>query len=499
MSEHPPADPEDSPPLRGVAEERAVLRQRSAVNFVGLAGATALQFLLVVVVARVLRRHDVGVFLEAFAIVRLGTIIFALGLDVTAIRYVAHHGALLDEASSRSIARFCVVGAAAASTAGALAIMVGAPVISSAFHAPSLARALVLMAPAIPLGAVETVLTSISRGRGSMRPYVWIDQLLDGTAKFTFVCAAAYLGFGLDGAAAAYALAALLPLVAATIVCAPYILGVPLPTRAAARSALRFSGFQWGTALFGVALLWADSLILGLLRDPGQVAVYSVSVRFGLIGIVFVTPVSTALQPQIAACFARNEISRLSHLYTYATFLSTLFGVLPLALVIVFGRTLIDTAFGSQYSAGYAALVAIALGQAVNAATGPSGYVVSMIGRPDLLLRSGAIALAVNVGLSLVLVPSLGATGAGIAAGSCYAVINILRTVFVWRCLKVHPYAAWLRPVTMSLLAATAAAYFIGRALPFPAAASATIGALGAVGVAAALVRWTYVRPHPAG
>lgn len=465
----------------------------------GLAGATALQFLLVVVIARVLDRRDVGVFLEAFAIVRLGTIIFALGLDVTAIRYVAHHGALLDEASSRSVARFCVVGAAVFSTLGTLALILGAPLISHAFHAPDLAKALVLMAPAIPFGAVETVLTSVSRGRGSMRPYVWIDQLLDGAAKFSFVCTAAYLGFGLDGAAGAYTLAALLPLAAAVVVCAPYIRGVPLPTWATVRSALRFSGFQWGTALFGVALLWADSLILGLFKDPAQVAVYSVSVRFGLVGIVFVTPVATALQPQIAACFARNELSRLSHLYTYATFLSTLLGVLPLALVVVFGKTLIDTVFGPQYSAGYAALVAVALGQAVNAVTGPSGYVVSMIGRPDLLLRSGAVALAVNVGLSCLLVPSLGATGAGIAAGSCYAVLNILRTVFVWRCLHMQPYGAWTRPVAFSLLCGAAIAYLLGRALPFPTVASATIGTFAAVGVAAALVRLTYLRPHPAG
>ena len=484
--------------MREHAHERELLRRRSALNFAGLAGATALQFLLVLVIARLLDRRDVGVFVEAFAIVRLATIVFSVGLDVTAIRYVAHHGALRDDDASRSLARFCVVAAAVASTAGGLAVLAAAPLLARALHAPELARALVLMAPAIPLGAVETVLTSISRGQGSMRPYVLIDQLLDGAAKFAFVCTAAYAGLGVDGAAGGYALAALLPLIAALVVCGPYVRGVPTATRAEARAAMRFSAFQWGTALFGVALLWADSLILGVLRDPAQVAVYAVSVRFALIGIVFVTPVSTALQPQIAACFARNEIGRLSHLYTYATFLSTVLGVLPLVLVMVFGRTLIATAFGAQYEAGYAALLAIAIGQAVNAATGPSGYVVSMIGRPDLLLRSGAVALAVNVGLCLALVPSLGATGAGIAAGSCYAVLNLLRTWFVWRTLRLHPYHRWPQPVAIALLAATVCAYAVGRALPLPAVASATIGALAAAAVTAALVRRAYAAEAPA-
>jgi O-antigen/teichoic acid export membrane protein len=142
-------------------------------------------------------------------------------------------------------------------------------------------------------------------------------------------------------------------------------------------------------------------------------------------------------------------------------------------------------------------LVAIAAGQAVNAATGPSGYVVSMIGRPDLLLRSGAIALAVNVGLCLALVPALGATGAGIAAGTCYAVLNLLRTAFVWRCLRMHPYHGWPRAVTVTLLCATASAYLVGRAVPLPAVASAVVGALAAVAVAAALQTRTSLRLSP--
>jgi O-antigen/teichoic acid export membrane protein len=133
----------------------------------------------------------------------------------------------------------------------------------------------------------------------------------------------------------------------------------------------------------------------------------------------------------------------------------------------------------------------------VNAVTGPSGYVVGMIGRPDLLLRSGAIALALNVGLSLALVPALGATGAGIAAGSCYAALNLPRTAFVWRCLHMHPYHGWPRAVTITLLCATACAYLLGRALPLPAVMTAVIGALAAVGVAAALVTRTSLRPRP--
>src|SRR5712691_9278547 len=77
---------------REAGEERRLAR-RSAFNFVGLASANALQFGMVWVLARKLGPHDAGVFFEGFAAVRLLSVVAALGLDVTAVRYVATHRA----------------------------------------------------------------------------------------------------------------------------------------------------------------------------------------------------------------------------------------------------------------------------------------------------------------------------------------------------------------------------------------------------------------------
>src|SRR5438874_6250734 len=60
----------DGGPSRAGAES-SLLARRSAFNFVGLASASALQFGLVVVLAAGLGKHDAGVFFEAFAALRL--------------------------------------------------------------------------------------------------------------------------------------------------------------------------------------------------------------------------------------------------------------------------------------------------------------------------------------------------------------------------------------------------------------------------------------------
>ena len=73
--------------------ETTTLVQRSAMNFVGLAAANAMQFALVLMIGRSLNQDAAGIFFEGFAAVRLLSVLAVLGLDVTAIRYVAVHRA----------------------------------------------------------------------------------------------------------------------------------------------------------------------------------------------------------------------------------------------------------------------------------------------------------------------------------------------------------------------------------------------------------------------
>ena len=73
--------------------EEGRLARRSAFNFVGLGAANAFQFGMVWVLARRLGQHDAGVFFEGFAAIRLLSVVASLGLDVTAVRYVAVHRA----------------------------------------------------------------------------------------------------------------------------------------------------------------------------------------------------------------------------------------------------------------------------------------------------------------------------------------------------------------------------------------------------------------------
>ena len=130
--------------------ETTTLVQRSAVNFVGLAAANAMQFALVLMIGRSLNQNAAGVFFEGFAAVRLLSVLAVLGLDVTAIRYVAVHRARGEHDHARAAVALSVLLAGGASIAIAALVFALAPQLSDLFGAHELQYVLRVMVLSLP-------------------------------------------------------------------------------------------------------------------------------------------------------------------------------------------------------------------------------------------------------------------------------------------------------------------------------------------------------------
>src|SRR5437867_368672 len=151
---------ETKPP--GTGEERR-LAQRSAFNFVGLAAANVLQFGMVWVLARKLGQHDAGVFFEGFAAVRLLSVVAALGLDVTAVRYVATHRAHDDAGGAGAAIRLSLLLSGTLSLIAAAITFALASPLAQAFGAADLAPVLRIMSAALPAVVLQMVLIGATR------------------------------------------------------------------------------------------------------------------------------------------------------------------------------------------------------------------------------------------------------------------------------------------------------------------------------------------------
>ena len=112
-------------------------------------------------------------------------------------------------------------------------------------------------------------------------------------------------------------------------------------------------------------------------------------------------------------------------------------------VMLVFAPTVLELLFGSGFAQGASALRILSATMLVATACGPIDVVLLMSGRSMLSLANLVIALILNIGLNLLLVPRIGISGAAIAWLAAILSTNLLPLAEVWMILRIQP---WSRP-----------------------------------------------------
>jgi O-antigen/teichoic acid export membrane protein len=110
--------------------------------------------------------------------------------------------------------------------------------------------------------------------------------------------------------------------------------------------------------------------------------------------------------------------------------------------------------------------VILALGQLVNAATGPCGTVLNMSGRVGLNMADNIAALLLNVLLNLWLIPAYGIIGAAVAWAVSLAVVNVARVLQVRAVTGALPVTAGMLKGLLAGLAALLAGLVVRLLVP---------------------------------
>lgn len=177
------------------------------------------------------------------------------------------------------------------------------------------------------------------------------------------------------------------------------------------RGLLVFSAFASLAAFYGSI----DGLLLNWLAGNATLGIY----RIAMVGVQlitgFVAAINTIVQPSIASLHAAGDKDRLQRLLTTNARVTVLLAAPPVAILALFGQPLLSFGFGDAYGAGAPALAIAALGQLAVSLAGPVMNLLILTGNERTALRclfSGTVA---NCGLCLLLIPSLGMSGAAIA------------------------------------------------------------------------------------
>lgn len=177
-----------------------------------------------------------------------------------------------------------------------------------------------------------------------------------------------------------------------------------------------------------------DILMLAPLAGMSAVGLYGAALRMTGVQTAPVAVVSTVITARISEAFAAGRDRQGKRLFFAALAFATLYAGSFAAVVIAFSEQVITVVFGDAFSEGAMVLSILAVAQVGAAMNTPASSFMLMTGREGAFSKITSIALLVNVGLNLWLIPKMGASGAALA--TC-ASMWLLSGFQLWQCIRI--------------------------------------------------------------
>ncbi len=482
---------------RDLAPERAgdvrVVAKGGAVQMLGQITQKLVTFLLVAVMVRMLGTADYGLYRQVFQILMVATTLSSGGFPAAAVRFIVMARVVKDPNASRGAARTTIAGAAVASLVVFAVGFIAADDIAAAFaDSPSsrsyLAFLLRVGAAYVPLYGCMQVLRFCTQAYRTMVPSVMVGNVVQPLSRFGLTVAALLTGFAVTGAVVALVASAVIALVAGfwyyrKLLSDEERVAVP---RAKVGPILRFVLPQAGVALFSTQSLGLGILLIGVFGVDREVGLYGIAQSLQLAGGMFLNSIVGIWAPVVVQIYERGEIARLQSLYQTINRWVATFSV-PIFMALMIQPELFVLLLSGRAESEAAILVSIlAAGNLFYVATGPSGYLLAMTGRPTVNLVNSLVSVGLYVGLGIWLVPKYGAVGMAIVDAIVTALLNIARVIEGKILVGVQPFGrTFVKPLAATVAASGVlllARLVLGHSVPMAIVGLVTAG-LAYVGV----------------
>jgi O-antigen/teichoic acid export membrane protein len=443
------------------ADVRTIARG-GAVQIAGQFSQRGLAFLFTAIAVRILGAAGYGVYRQVAQVLAVAGQVGLAGFNYAAMRFIARARAAGDHSGVRPAARVGMVGAAVGSAVAVLVLVVAAAPIATAFadspsDATAIAGYLRLGAAYVPAFALMQVLRYCTQAYKTMVPSVVAGNIVQPLVRFGAGVAALVGGLAVAGA-----VTSLVVSVAAGALAAAFYLRRLLPEpeprtrgRRPVHEMVRFALPQAGSSLLGIQTLGLGVIVLGLFSGDAQVGLFGVSLSLQGPGTIFLGGIVNIWAPVVSDLHERGELQRLRSLYQTINRWTATFSF-PVFAALALEPDLFVRFFAGPDGRGAAPVVALlAAGNFFYTGTGPTGYVLSMTGRPGVNLLNSIVAVAAYVGLGAWVVPEHGALGMAAVDALVTALVNTARVVEARLLVGVQPFGrTFFKPVVATLAGA---------------------------------------------
>jgi O-antigen/teichoic acid export membrane protein len=408
----------------------------------GNAGGLAASFVTQVILARFLGATRYGVYSYLLAWVNVAVLVGKLEFDNVAVRFVGAYDGQRRDGLLRGFLQYGwrVVGGTA--TAVALAAGLAVWLLRRHLHA-GIEGGIWPASVLVPLTALllfsGSALQGLQRVPQAQLPQLVLRPVLFGAA-ILLVGSGLGLGLGVGGAVALNAAAT-----AVAFGLSLYLLGRAVPASAVAAApefdTARWMGVVRGFIVISAAQLvlsaQADILVVGTLLGPHDAGLYSVASQVSSLVSAGATAVMFVVLPVVSGLHAQGRRAELQHLVVRTVQACAALSVPILVLLFTAGRVVLHT-YGAAFVDAYPILVVLSSVTVVGAMFGAlSGYLLTMTGHEWEASRVIVGTALLNLALTFVLTPLLGAVGAALATAAAALVRTELLRQGVRRYLGV--------------------------------------------------------------
>jgi O-antigen/teichoic acid export membrane protein len=390
--------------------------------------AVGLLFCFHVVAARLGGPDAYGVFSYALTIAGFLSVFSTLGLANTSIRFVAGYCETSDWAFLNGLLKRCIQLIVAVSVpVGFLLFCVGFVIQNSDSRTAFLYAGVLL--PIISIGFWRG---AANRGFQHVRHSLMPEEILR-PLFFISICAILYLIGTRISIGWLISIHYVSCIVALVIGMRWLVSDIPLECK---NGATKYSTRVWLNTSFPIMiagmfqelLTRADLLALGMFGTMEAIGLYSAASRLSMLNIFPLRVVDTVIPPKISAAFHAGNLTEVHNLIRRGMMISTA-GAFPLFAVMLVFPAQILAIFGPDYVGASNLLRILALGQFVNALTGPVGYALLMTGQEKFYRNVVAVVATFSTVGYLIAIKYFGALGA--AWVMCISVILLNVTLFL--------------------------------------------------------------------
>lgn len=420
--------------------------KESSINISGSLIGNILNYIWLMILTRSLSQEDIGNFSLAQSLINITLIFALLGLHRALDRFIPFFNAEGREGKGkikallRWIFRFSLlssflIGVVLYWSAGFLS--------TSLFHKPDLAYIIRIVVITIPLMALINIVIYAFIGYKELRYNIYLKQIIEPGLRIIGAFLVAIWGLGVLQWSWMYVGTLVISALAGILFLSRNIMRSLEGAENVEINIKEIISYSWPISIGSILTLLIgqiDYIIIGIYNPAADVGIYRIYIQIAALLQLILSSVARIYKPVISELIPQNEISSAREIYRKVSrwvLIGTLLGFLVIAL---YGDILTRTLFTEAYSILPIALTILVLGTLINASFGPESVTLEAFGNTKLVMLNSLVALAVNIGLDLWLIPKYGIVGAATSTAVILSLAGFLGLVEIFWLYRMQPF-----------------------------------------------------------